>query len=128
VDFLRRWGPPLLVMAVIFTASSIPGEDLPQLGAFDFSAKKGGHVFGYLLLGMALLRALLPRGRPSWGLAVATVGLCGFYAVSDEVHQSFVPGRTPTARDVLIDMTGASLGVASRRWYAGRPQRSLGSA
>src|SRR5262245_24859456 len=32
VDFLRRWGPALLVMALIFTASSIPGDDLPELG------------------------------------------------------------------------------------------------
>jgi VanZ family protein len=111
-------------MAVIFTASSIPGHDLPEFGAFNFSVKKGGHVCGYLALGVAFLRALVPQGRPSWAVAVATVLLCGLYAVTDEVHQSFVPGRTPSATDVLIDMTGASLGVAWRRWHTGRGGRT----
>ena len=41
------------------------------------------------------------------------------YGASDEVHQAFVPGRSPMPTDVLIDATGAFIGV-SVWWYLGR--------
>jgi VanZ family protein len=107
-------------MAAIFTASSIPGKDLPQLGLLDLSLKKGGHVLGYLLLGFFLLRGLVPSGSAPWRAAGLAVLLAGLYAVSDEVHQVFVPGRGPAVADVAIDLTGAALGAGLRRLLDGR--------
>jgi VanZ family protein len=104
----------VLVMAVIFLASDTPGPDLPRFGILDFAAKKGGHLVGYALLGLAYLHALVPQGpaRPGW--AALAVLLAALYGAADEAHQSLTPGRGPSARDVVVDTVGAGLGVGLR--------------
>ncbi len=107
-----RWGPAVLIMVIIFLASSTPGDDLPQFGAFDFSLKKAGHAFGYALLALGLLRGLSNGkdfSRREWLLALL---LSMLYAVSDECHQILTPGRTPSPIDVMIDTGGAAMGLA----------------
>lgn len=42
---------------------------------------------------------------------IYSVLLCMLYAITDEIHQHFVPGRSCELRDVLIDTTGALLGI-----------------
>ena len=42
---------------------------------------------------------------------IYSVVLCMLYAITDEIHQYFVPGRSCELRDVLIDTAGALLGV-----------------
>lgn len=37
--------------------------------------------------------------------------ICLLYAVTDEFHQSFVPGRTSLASDIIVDFAGASIGL-----------------
>ncbi len=103
-----RWGPAVLIMAAIFLASSTPADNLPSFGLMDILVKKGGHFTGYFLLAMCLLRGL-GAGRKK--AAILALGLVFVYAVSDEFHQSFVPGRNPDLEDVLIDMAGAGLAV-----------------
>lgn len=112
------WGPVGLQMAVIFVASSIP--DLGGLpgGMSD----KSGHGIGYAILGALLLRALAGgrlRGI-TWQRAAAALLLATLYGVSDEFHQSFVPGRSPDRLDVLADSIGAAaavvLGGLARAW------------
>ena len=39
------------------------------------------------------------------------IGICVIYAITDEIHQAFVPGRSCEIRDVLIDSSGAVLGI-----------------
>lgn len=109
-----RWGPAVVVMAIIFTASSTPAEDLPHFGLWDTLVKKAGHAFGYGLLAAAYLRGLR-RDRPiaAWMLPAA-LGLALAYALSDEFHQLFVPGRSASPTDVGIDAVGACLGLAVR--------------
>ncbi len=108
---MERWWPAFAVMAVIFVASSIPGDTMPNLGDFDFSAKKIGHTMGYALLAAAYLRAITD-GRPASArqVCLATI-LTLAYAISDECHQIFTPGRSASPVDVLIDMAGASIGL-----------------
>ena len=43
--------------------------------------------------------------------ALLTLAICFLYAVSDEVHQVFVPGRAGRISDVMIDTSGAVLGI-----------------
>lgn len=106
--FWLRWGPALLVMTLIFAFSSIPSQEMPNFGHYDLSVKKGGHMLGYAILCQTYLWGLgrtRPRARLwAWSLAV-------LYAVTDEVHQSFVPGRGPWTIDVGIDAIGALLGL-----------------
>ncbi len=117
--FLSRWGPALVLMAVIFAASATPGEDLPDAGAWDTLLKKGGHLLGYALLGAAYLRGLAGRRRPSGRDVRAAVLLAALYAASDEFHQRSTPGRTPALSDVGIDVAGAATGAALR-WLGRR--------
>ncbi len=44
------------------------------------------------------------------------------YGISDEIHQSFVPGRYATVEDVLIDAAGAAIGLAAMHVLARRSQ------
>jgi VanZ family protein len=115
--WLWRWGPSLLIMSLIFIASNTPGPDLPSFGYFDFDLKKGGHMLGYALLAITYIRALANSRRITRGIVVAAILLSGLYAITDEFHQSFTPGRSPSPIDVMIDTIGASLGSLLWFWY-----------
>jgi VanZ family protein len=106
--FLLRWGPLILWMIVLFFASATPGPDIPAFGPWDFVVKKGGHMLGYAVLGVLCRRTWGWQRRPvaaAWLPAV-------MYALVDEFHQSFVPGRHPSLVDALgFDGVGAALGI-----------------
>jgi VanZ family protein len=83
---------------------------------WHFYIRKGGHVFGYGLLSILLFRAwreTLPALRnPKWTwrwTAMAVIGTA-LVASLDEWHQSFLPSRTGTLRDVVLD-TCAGIGA-----------------
>jgi VanZ like protein len=114
--WFRRWWPSLLVMAIIFAASGTPGPDLPTFGLFDLFVKKGGHMLGYALLAVAYSYGLSHSKITSLRILLLAVVMAGLYAVSDEFHQSFTPGRTPLISDVGIDTLGAALGAGTWVW------------
>jgi VanZ family protein len=115
--WLWRWGPALLMMALIFAASGTPGNDLPDFGAWNFDFYKGGHMAGYALLAIAWLRALRNSGPVTRRLQLMSILLAGLYAITDEAHQLFTPGRTSSAIDVGIDVAGAIAGVVVCAWF-----------
>ena len=110
-QWLFRWGPAILIMGLIFTASSSAGSDIPDFGVMDFIAKKGGHLVGYALLGAAYLHGLIWRRTVSRSRLFIAGILVVLYAVSDEWHQSFTPGRHPALTDIIIDAVGGILGI-----------------
>ncbi|HLO28939.1 MAG TPA: VanZ family protein [Anaerolineales bacterium] len=118
---MRRWGPAMLMMAVIFIFSARPSSALPDFGIWDYLVKKGGHALGYALLALAYWRGLgLVRGKKllAWELAIC-------YAITDEIHQVFVPGRHPSPVDVLIfDNLGALLGLIFWEYMVMRRQQA----
>lgn len=121
--WLIRLGPALLVMGLIFTASSTSDSDIPDFGALNFIAMKGGHLTGYAMLGAAYLHALSWQRAYSRSRILAAGILVILYAVSDEWHQSFTPGRHPSLPDVCIDTAGGILGMAClyivrQRWIS----------
>ena len=76
--------------------------------------RKCAHVAEYALLSAALCTGALylPKLKNSVCLCVfAAFGFSVLYAVTDEIHQSFVPGRGPSVRDVLFDALGAAIGI-----------------
>jgi len=99
---LRLWAPVVLWAAVIFAFSSIPSLGT-GLGTWDLVLRKLAHVAEYAVLG-----ALLARALPSLAWAVA---LGSLYAVTDEVHQAFVPGRVGSPLDWALDTVGVVAGV-----------------
>ena len=83
---------------------------------WHFLMRKGGHVFGYGLLSILLFRAwreTLPvAGNPFWTFRWANISVLGTALVAslDEWHQSFLPSRTGTVHDVILD-TCAGIGA-----------------
>jgi VanZ family protein len=95
-------------------------------------ARKGAHLTEYAVLAWLLWRALRKPVRRdprpwSWPVAGRTILIVMLYAATDEFHQLFVPSREPTVRDVLIDTTGALLGLLLL-WAVHRLSRRPGPA
>ena len=116
-----RYGPPILLMAVIFALSAQP--DLNSgLGIWDTIGRKLVHMASYGLLWFLWWRALGWR-RPALAAALALA-----YAATDEFHQHFVAGRHGSPVDVAIDAAGVALAILAvsrgRRRSAARSRRS----
>ncbi len=112
---LSNWFLTFLWMGVIYAFSSQPSDELPYFGLYDLLVKKGGHMLGY-----AILAWLFSRSWEGFNFSPRSVFLLAFfatvlYAISDEFHQSFVPGRHPSAMDVVIDASGAAFGLLGRK-------------
>jgi VanZ family protein len=105
---LRLWAPVVAWAAVIFALSSV--SDLGTgLGTWDLVLRKLAHAAEFAVLGALLLRAVGAE-RTAFALGVA-------YAISDELHQLFVPGRVGSVWDVLIDAVGVAVGIALWRRF-----------
>lgn len=107
---LAPWAPPLVYMGCIFLLSSF-AIDVPQ-ARFPYRDKVV-HVFEYGALGLLFARACFatwPTRAPARLVAVAVL-LTTTFGVGDEVHQSFVPGRSADLVDALADLVGACLGA-----------------
>lgn len=100
-DNTRRFFYPLLHF--------IFGLDQARFALWHFLLRKTGHVFGYGILSVLLFRAwraTIPvLNHPHWSMVWARVALfmTALVASLDELHQSFLPSRTGTIHDVLLD-------------------------
>lgn len=120
-SWLWHWLPPLLLMALIFFLSAQP--TLPEAPGelFDALLKKLAHAVVYLLLFCWLLRAWR-KSRSAMQALDAALLTTALYAVSDELHQAFVPGRHANWYDVVIDV---SLPLLLWRLWRGRASGGL---
>ena len=117
---LREWIPVLVWGAVIFTLSTsafsavntsrvidpmlrwlIPGLSAASVDVVHMLVRKAAHFTEYGILFWLLIRGPMAQ-RPYLALM-----LCVVYALTDEGHQAFVPGRTASLYDVALDSTGA---------------------
>lgn len=108
------WGPVAAYMAVIFMASANSNPPAPP-----HVSDKLLHLGAYAGLAVTICRALLGGLSPrlSWRAAFATLAITTAYGVTDELHQMFVPGRSPDVYDVAADAAGAVAGlIALRAW------------
>jgi len=103
--FFKLWFPVVIWAGFIFYLSSIP--DLKTSLEYDFILRKIAHVSEYFILTFILYRAF--KGSFNMGifrLFIYPATLSFLYAASDEFHQSLVPNRGASIRDVLIDTIG----------------------
>ena len=107
--FTLYWLPVIVYCAAIFIKSSFPtSQRIPDWRNID----KMLHMAAYAILGALFFRALA-TGRFSNSLKIAailSILFSSLYGVSDEIHQAFVPGRSPEAADTLANFAGSVLG------------------
>ncbi|MFX4261146.1 VanZ family protein [Pelotomaculum propionicicum] len=73
--------------------------------------RKFAHASAYFILGILMVNALRRSGLSGIRMVIIALSICTLYAVSDEIHQLFVPGRSAQIGDVFIDSAGAILGL-----------------
>ncbi|WP_026882543.1 VanZ family protein [Clostridium akagii] len=73
--------------------------------------RKNAHAFEYCMLAIVVCLILAQFGLKGRGAVIYIMFICLLYAVLDEFHQLYVPGRTSSVRDVLIDFLGSLIGM-----------------
>jgi VanZ family protein len=122
-DALIVWGPVVVMMLLIFVFSAQPKSAPPahRDGVYfsgvmpiftghtlDTLVKKAAHMAGYGLLGVLIMRGFLAQGTSAREAAYFAILLAVCYALTDELHQTFVPGRHSTVLDIGFDYVGAA--------------------
>lgn len=140
--FLKYWLPLVIWLGVIFVGSTNvmstehtsryivpfllwlkPGMSPHAIWMILVVARKCAHVIEYTVLALLLWRALrsVPALQTKTSMVFGAVLLgCALFAASDEFHQTFVQSRTPSVRDVLLDVGGALLGLLIGASFARR--------
>jgi VanZ family protein len=140
---LKYWLPPLVWLAVIFSASSdtksyehtsrffepflhwlFPQMPQAHVELIHHLVRKTGHLTEFALLALLLWRAIRqPQKNDSrpwrWDEAGLSLSIVFLYAASDEFHQIFVALRTALVSDVIIDTTGGAIGLLLL-WLTGK--------
>ncbi len=100
------------------------GELAPETFRFAHTIiRKSAHFLEYGVLAILLCRAITePGARPTPAVVLRVVLWCAAYACLDELHQLFVPKRTGSLYDSLLDTTGATVGaLLLLAWRSGSP-------
>jgi VanZ family protein len=141
---LSRYGPPIIWAALIFIGSSnllsssntsmflarplhwlLPHASDATLRALHFILRKAGHFTEYAILALLAARAFrtssreLLRSRWFWASLVLVIA----YSLTDEFHQSFVPSRTASIYDSMIDSAGGLVALTILWWRGRIPEK-----
>jgi VanZ family protein len=106
------WAPVALALAYEFWLSSRTSSEMPPLGPWFDGKDKVEHVVYFFLTGLLAVRAA--RFGEHWDRVKTAVFLllaAVLWGCSDEIHQSFTPGRSVEIGDVVADVTGVGLAV-----------------
>jgi VanZ family protein len=104
LSIVPRWFPALLIILIIFSFSSQPKNNLPNFLDWDYFIKKASHMIGYGLLALSYFHFLKYNKKQYWLAWLMAI----IFSMTDEFHQSFVPGRGASVFDVLVfDNLGA---------------------
>ena len=117
---ILRATPAVLYLAFIWLVSDRPGDSLPT--RVDDRIAHFGEYFLLMLLVTFALTAFDPD-RILRRTLLAAGGFSFAWAVLDEVHQSFVPGRFPSLKDVAFDLIGIIAAAALMAILAARDRR-----
>ncbi|HEX7616701.1 MAG TPA: VanZ family protein [Thermoanaerobaculia bacterium] len=107
------WAPVVLLLGYEFFLSAQTPSGMPDLGPWFWQKDKVEHALYFFVTGLLAVRAA--RFGESWGRAKTAVFLllaAVLWGCSDEIHQSYTPGRSVEIGDVLADTAGVALAVA----------------
>jgi VanZ family protein len=141
-SFIKYWLPLLIWLGVMFLGSTDlmsaqhtsrcivpflrwlnPHISWAAINTIHTVIRKLGHVSEYAILALLLWRAVRSGSALHMKMSLlfgAVLLASALFAASDEFHQSFVKSRTPSVRDVLLDVAGAFLGLLIGASFAQR--------
>lgn len=112
-DLSFTWSKKLLSwIEFLFSMKFSPTKKMEIAQVIELPLRKTAHFLEYAALGISVelhlwIRAIQnQRISKRWGII-----FCSLYALSDEIHQYFVPGRACRIYDVILDSAGAMTGV-----------------
>jgi VanZ family protein len=106
----------VLYLAAIYALSAHPDFSIRQSHPLVLLASNLVHAPLFAVLAVLVFKTL--GGRPESGADryLATFAITAMCALSDEWHQSFVPGRLPSVSDLLLDLAGITGALILLRW------------
>jgi VanZ family protein len=107
-------------MGFIFFLSAQPDFPHPKASWLEDLMGLGAHMFLFGVLAVLWVR---PLREHRWAILLAFL-LTMLYALSDEFHQAFVPGRTADPLDLVYDGLGAALALCAWALFLRRPDDS----
>jgi VanZ family protein len=140
-NIIKSWLPLILWAAIIFFFSSNPDPyrylpaawrstvPLPTVSNSSLTEWIGQlmHFLEYAVLSLLLFRALYKTSAASTKIPALVILISMLFALSDEIHQLFVPGRAFQGVDLLIDLLGVLCGVYLYRRLKIEPQSHEGA-
>ncbi len=102
---------------IIFLSRFIVGHKLNKkeqtkyINKYVVLVRKSAHFIIYLILGLSIISLLYEYKIINTKAIIIALIVSILYACSDEIHQILIPGRTGKILDVLIDSTGAFIGI-----------------
>ncbi|MBF0217813.1 MAG: VanZ family protein [Candidatus Omnitrophica bacterium] len=105
MKIIKLWLPVIIWAGIIFYLSSIP--HLRSGLKADLVLRKLAHIAVYCILAFLIHRAFKSSFQiGGFRLIIYPAAISFLYAISDEFHQAFVPGRVASGQDVMIDAIG----------------------
>lgn len=145
---LLHWIMVILWMALIFFLSDQPAMESSELssgmtkkvfdiireiapdiktnqGSVEHIIRKSTHFGIFLILGFLVSNAIISYNIPKFKHILLALLVCVLYAICDETHQIFIPGRSGHIRDVLIDSSGGLVGILGMYAIRGIKRKTL---
>lgn len=109
---------PLSKVQIHYGGREISVQHIGTPAMLEFFIRKSAHLLEYMVLGFLVFRllAVLSRTKSSIVIFLSLV-FCALYAALDEIHQHYTGGRTAMLADVLLDTSGAALGIMTYYLY-----------
>ena len=128
--YFLRWIPAIAIMVLIFIFSAQSGEistrqsdaiakEITKSSDSDRKptkketrlVRKSAHFLSYMSLGISVFWAMKDRKTNIKRVAMYSALISFAYAITDELHQMLVPGRSAEIRDVCLDFGGVMCGI-----------------
>ncbi|WP_214778935.1 VanZ family protein [Exiguobacterium sp. s22] len=103
--------PTLANVQFDYAGKEISLDTLGTAGLIEFFMRKTAHVLTFLVLGALFVKAISRTNLHAGLTLLFAWALVNTVAIFDEYHQSLTPERTALLEDVLLDSTGAAVGV-----------------
>lgn len=101
---------------IVEVISQICDNKIKEKDKLETIVRKSAHMLIYTIGGILLFLYCNTYDIDLKKKIIYSIIICVIYAITDEIHQGFVPGRSPQITDILIDTAGVNLGIVISYW------------